>query len=289
MKKLFIGIGWILAIVVSGAALAYFQPWSEFPPSEMNRTFLAEERVHHFRNMDKLYPSRPIRKSRVPHVWPGASAPLEASYEFENEQRTMAAFIERTFTTGLLVIKDGKIVHEQYRLDETAASQHTSWSVAKSFVSTLVGMAIDEGSIASVDDRIDKYIPQLASTAYGATTIKNVLQMSSGVTFYESYGKPGSNTAWAMSDVQKVTFGAWMFDQSINRLVGDYGKKEIPGVRWEYRSSDTQVLGWLVEAAMHKPFVQLVEERLWQPLGMESDASWLGIEFMRAMVSAVSE
>ena len=84
-----------------------------------------------------------------------------------------------------------------------------------------------------------------------------------------------SGAALAMSDVQKVTFGAWMFDQPINRLVSEYGKKEAPGVRWEYRSSDTQILGWLVEAAMQKPFVELVQERLWQPLGMESDASWL--------------
>jgi CubicO group peptidase (beta-lactamase class C family) len=275
MKKFIIGIALIFLVVVSGAVLAYFQPWSEFPPSEMNRTFLAEERVDHFRNMDKLFPSQPIRKSAAPRAWPGVSAPLEVSYQFENAARSMADFLARTFTTGLVVIKDGTIVHEQYRLGETSSSVHTSWSVAKSFVSTLVGMAVDQGAIASVDDRIEKYIPELSGTAYGAASIKNVLQMSSGVTFYESYGKPGSNTALAMSDVQKVTFGAWIFDQPINRLVSEYGKKEAPGVRWEYRSSDTQILGWLVEAAMQKPFVQLVEERLWQPLGMESDASWL--------------
>lgn len=275
MKNLFASIGWLLVIFVVVGVLTYFQPWAEFPPSKMNRTFHPDERVHHFRNMDKLYPSKVIFKSDVPHVWPSANASLETSYFFDGQQNTLDIFLERTFTTGLIVIKDGIVVHEQYRLGEAASSQHTSWSVAKSFVSTLVGMAVDEGKIDSVNDRVDKYVPELVSTAYGAASIKNVLQMSSGVTFYESYGAPGSNTAMAMSDVQKTTLGAWMFDQPVNRLVSDYGKKEAPGERWEYRSSDTQILAWLVEEAMQEPFLELVEQRIWKPLGMESNASWL--------------
>ncbi|MFT5334490.1 MAG: CubicO group peptidase (beta-lactamase class C family) [Halioglobus sp.] len=275
MKKLLSSVLWLLLFIVATAALTYYQPWSEFPPSEMNRTFHPDERVNHFRNMDKLYPSKLISKGYTPQPWPAANTALQASYRFNDEERDVADFLERTFTTGLVVIRDGTIVHEQYRLGETASSQHTSWSVAKSFVSTLVGMAVDEGLISSVNDRVDKYIPELVSTAYGAASIKNVLQMSSGVTFYESYGAPGSNTAMAMSDVQKTMFGAWMFDQPVNRLVSDYGKKEAPGERWEYRSSDTQILAWLVETVMQVPFVQLVEERLWEPLGMESNASWL--------------
>lgn len=275
MKKIFVSIGWLLLLVIVTVGLTYFQPWAEFPPSKMNRTFHPQERVDHFRNMDKLYPSKVISKSDTPHVWPIANAPLETSYPFDGEQRSLAAFLERTFTTGLIVIKQGTVVHELYRLGETKSSPHTSWSVAKSFVSTLVGMAVDEGRIDSVDDRIDKYVTELAGTAYGAASIKNVLQMSSGVTFYESYGPPGGNTAWAMSDVQKTTFGAWMFNQPVNRLVSEYSKKEAPGERWEYRSSDTQILAWLVEETMEQPFLEIVQQRLWNPLGMESDASWL--------------
>lgn len=164
-------------VAVSGTALVYFQQWSQFPPSEMIRTFLAGERVHHFRNMHKIYPSQPNRKSTAPRAWPEVSAHLKISYQFENEQHTMSAFLARTFTTGLLVIKDGDIVHEQCRLGETASSAHTSCSVAKSFVSTLVGMAVHEGTIASVYDRIEKHLPELGRTAYGAASIKNVLQM----------------------------------------------------------------------------------------------------------------
>jgi CubicO group peptidase (beta-lactamase class C family) len=225
--------------------------------------------------MDKLYPSQVIRKGPQPHQWPEASQPVEFSYEFDGKTISLADNIERTNTTGLIVIKDGVIIHEQYRLGATKESLHTSWSVAKSFVSTMVGMAIDDGLITSVNDQVQQYIPKLTGKAYGLATIKDVLQMSSGVDFFESYGAAGSNTALAFSDVQKITNAAWIFGLNMNELVGDYGKKEEPGTRWEYRSSDTQVLGWLVETVMQKPFAQIIEERLWQPAGMSFDANWL--------------
>ncbi|MEH6610144.1 MAG: serine hydrolase [Halioglobus sp.] len=187
----------------------------------------------------------------------------------------MSAVLQCVVGTETTPLKDGVIVHEQYRLGETEKSLHTSWSVAKSFVSTLVGMAIDDGRIGSVEDRIDQYIPELKGKAYGETSIRDVLQMSSGVDFDESYGKAGSNTAMAFSDIQLVTNATWIFGLPINELIGDYEREEEPGKRWEYRSSDTQILGWLVEKVFQQPFTSVIEERLWQPMGMESDANWL--------------
>ena len=268
-------IGAILLMLVITATLTFYQPWAEYSPADMNRTFLADERVDNFRNMDKLYPSQSIRKAGKTHQWPNQSKPLEFSYQFDGKTIALSDNLERTNTTGLIVIKDGVIVHEQYRLGETKDSLHISWSIAKSFVSTMVGMAIDDGLIASVDDQVQKYIPELSDKAYGQATIKDVLQMSSGVDFFESYGAAGSNTALAFSDVQKVSYASWLFGQNINKLVGAYGKKEEPGTRWEYRSGDTQILGWLVEKVMLKPFAQIIEQRIWQPMGMESDANWI--------------
>jgi CubicO group peptidase (beta-lactamase class C family) len=268
-------IGFILLVLVITAALAFYQPWAEYSPAGMNGTFLEDERVENFRNMDKLYPSQLIHKAEQTHQWPVDAKPLEFNYEFDGKNIALSDNLERTNTTGLIVIKDGVIIHEQYRLGETKDSLHTSWSVAKSFVSTIVGMAIDDGLIASVDDSVQQYIPELTGKAYGEATIKDVLQMSSGVDFFESYGAAGSNTALAFSDVQKITNAAWIFGLNMNELVADYGTKEEPGTRWEYRSSDTQVLGWLVEKVMQKPFVEIIEQRLWQPAGMGSDANWL--------------
>jgi CubicO group peptidase (beta-lactamase class C family) len=264
----------LLALTAAGV-LTYYQPWAEFSPAGMNSTFIPGERIDHFRNMDKIYPSQLIRKGKVSHQWPNESKPLDLNYSFRGQELSLNSYLERTITTGLLVIKDGVIVNEQYRLGETEKSLHTSWSVAKSFVSTLVGMAIDDGKIASVDDLIEQYIPELKGKAYGETSIKDVLQMSSGVDFEESYGKPGSNTALAFSDIQLVTRSTWILGLPINELVGDYERKEEAGTRWEYRSSDTQILGWLVEKVFQKPFAEVIEKRLWQPMGMEADANWL--------------
>jgi CubicO group peptidase (beta-lactamase class C family) len=268
-------IGALLLIIVLAGVLTFYQPWAKYSPADMNKTFLAEERIDHFRNMDKLFPSQLIHKGDKIHQWPNKSKPLEFNYQYDGKSIALSDNLERTNTTGLIVIKDGIIVHEQYRLGETKDSLHTSWSVAKSFVSTLVGMAIDDGLIASVNDQIQTYIPELSGKAYGNVAIKDVLQMSSGIDFFESYGAPGSNMALAFSDVQKITTGAWMLGINMNKLISDYDKKEEPGTRWEYRSSDTQVLGWLVEKVMQKPFAQLIEQRLWQPVGMGSDANWL--------------
>ncbi|MFT6285538.1 MAG: CubicO group peptidase (beta-lactamase class C family) [Alcanivorax sp.] len=265
----------LLVALTAAVFLTYYQPWAKFSPAGMNKTFLPGERIDHFRNMDRIYPSQLIRKGKASHQWPNDSKPLELNYSFRGQELNLDSYLERTVTTGLLVIKDGVIVNEQYRFGETEKSLHTSWSVAKSFVATLVGMALDDGKIGSIDDRIEQYIPELKGRAYGETRIKDVLQMSSGIDFDESYGKPGGNTAIAFSDIQWVTNATWIFGVPINALIGDYKREEKPGTRWEYRSSDTQILGWLVEKAFQQPFVNIIEERLWQPMGMEADANWL--------------
>ncbi len=264
-----------LLLLIAAGLLAYYQPWAEFSPAAMNRTFVAGERIENFRNMDKLYPSQLIRRGDKPLAWPNRSQPLSLTYDFRGEERTLEDYLERTVVTGLLVARDGVIIHEQYRLGETPQSLHTSWSVAKSYVSTMVGMALDDGKISSVEDTLGQYIPELRGKAYGETRIKDALQMSSGIDFEESYGKSGGNTALASSDIQWVTRATWLLGMPLNPLIGDYPRKEPAGTRWEYRSSDTQMLGWLVEKVYGQPFAKIIEERLWQPLGMESDANWL--------------
>ena len=275
MKKWLARLGAGIGVILFAFALFWYQPWSDFSPAGMNRTFQPDERVHHFRNMEDLYPSTTISGGPYRHSWPRRDGGLKVTYGFRGEQRTLDDFLARVDGTGLLVIRDGTILHERYRLGEDKDSRHTSWSVAKSFVSTLVGMAVDDGLITSVTDRVDAYIPELKGTAYGAARIRDLLQMSSGVDFFESYGEPGSNTSMQFSDAQKILYRTWGFGTPLNDILTGYGKKEEPGTRFEYRSSDTHVLAWLVSSVMEKPFAQIVEDRLWKPLGMEADATWL--------------
>ena len=262
-------------VLLLALALFYYQPWSSYSPAGMTKTFLEDERVHHFRNMDALYPAKNIPASSKPVAWPEDKKELQVSYSFANQTIPLADFLSKTNSTGLLVIKNGSIVSEQYWQGETANSQHTSWSVAKSYISTLVGMAKEDGLIKDFNDPIKRYIPELENKAYGQIAIVDALQMSSGIGFSESYGASGSNTALAMSDAQKVFYGTYLFGKSINGLVAGYDKLEEPGTRWEYRSSDTQILGWLVESVYNKPLATLIAEKLWQPLGATTPANWL--------------
>ena len=102
-----------------------------------------------------------------------------------------------------------------------------------------------EGKIKSLDDPIETYVDGLKGTAYGAASIRDVLQMSSGTSFYEDYGKPGTNSAMTFSSAQQVLYRSWLLGEEMNDLLADFEKKEEPGTRFEYRSGDTHILpGW---------------------------------------------
>jgi len=266
-----------VVLIVVAVVVFWYQPWSESSPSVLASTFNPETRVENFRSMETKFPAAQIKASGSGKQWPGleTATPIDIDYRFRGETRQLSEFIERTTTTGLLVLKNGKALHEQYLFGERASDTHTSWSVAKSFTSTLVGMLLDDGKIKSLDDPIDTYIPALQGTAYGAASIEAVLQMSSGIDFEERYGKPGSNSAFTMSDAQKILYRTWLLGESMNELLAAYPKKEEPGTRFEYRSSDTHVLAWLVQEIEGEPFAKIVQDRIWQPLGMTKNASWL--------------
>lgn len=270
LKKIGLAVGGLLITVV----LLITQPWSAYPASGMLSVFNSETRSSNFRNMDTLLPSVAIAPSRTPFPYPEALAPQDLMYDFDGETRSVSSFLERTEGTSLLVIKDGTIVQEDYLNGAGQSSRHTSWSVAKSFVSTLIGIARDEGLIKSVDDKISTYLPELSGSAYGAARVKDLLQMSSGVDFTENYGKPGGNTVLAMSSVQVMLNKAWILGFSLDGQLAGYEKLEEPGTRFYYRSSDTHVLSAILRSLYSRPFEEILAEKLWQPLGMTSKASW---------------
>jgi len=107
-------IGLLLLLLVITITLIFYQPWAEYSPANMNRTFLADERVENFRNMDKLFPSQLIKKANTTHQWPNQSKHVEVSYQFGGKSIALSDNLERTNTNSLIVIKDGIIIHEQY-------------------------------------------------------------------------------------------------------------------------------------------------------------------------------
>ena len=221
-----------------------------------------------FASMDALFPARRVRTAD-PVGLARAETPVELpeTYDYQGEARPLRRFLEETDTTGLVVLRDGRIVHEEYALGSSAETLWISWSVAKSFVSALVGIALAEGRIGSVRDPVTRYVPELAGSAYDGVAIEDVLEMSSGASWDEDYGSPTSDiTRFGVAIV--LGFSQDDFATSLVR-------EHPPGTYNRYNSTDTQVLGMLLVRATGMSLAEYTESRLWQPMQMEYDAYWI--------------
>ncbi|WP_264421032.1 serine hydrolase domain-containing protein [Novosphingobium sp. KCTC 2891] len=170
---------------------------------------------------------------------------------------------------AMVIVQDGKIRFERYGLGFDANGRWTSFSVAKSFTSTLVGAAIQDGAIRSLEDKVSQYIPGLRGSAYDDVTIRQLLTMSSGVRWNEDYEDPKSDVA---------EFNRAKPEDGLDATVS-YMRKlpraHPPGAVWHYNTGETNLIGVLVTSAVKKPLAQYLEEKIWQPAGMEQEATWL--------------
>lgn len=170
---------------------------------------------------------------------------------------------------GVVIVQDGKVRFEHYGLGFDAKGRWTSFSVAKSFTSTLVGAAIQDGYIKSLEDKVSQYIPDLHGSAYDDVSIRQLLTMSSGVKWNEDYEDPNA-------DVGK--FNNAKPDPGVDATVS-YMRKlpraHPPGEVWHYNTGETNLIGVLVSSATKKPLSQYLQEKIWQPAGMEGEATWL--------------
>jgi CubicO group peptidase (beta-lactamase class C family) len=222
-----------------------------------------------FRSMSELFPYHAIRRAGTISELPRAERRLDVRYQWKGAERTLDDLLARTRTTGFLVIKNGRIVTERYFGGADEHSRFTSWSVGKSFTSTLVGLAIADGKIAGVDRPVTDYLPELKGSGYDGVKIRDILEMSSGVDFTEEYanGRSGVQQMWQRTMVAET--------ERLDDYAKSLGRKEPAGRRFYYRSVDTQVLGWLVRRATGEPLADYLSRKVWQPLGAESDATWL--------------
>lgn len=179
------------------------------------------------------------------------------------------AYMKAQRTAGLVIVQDGKVRLEKYGLDFDAEGKWTSFSVAKSFTSTLVGAAIKDGYIKSIDDKVSAYIPDLKGSVYDDVTIKQLLTMTSGVKWNEDYADPKSDVA--LFNIHKPEKGMDVTVSYMRNL-----PREAPaGSKWVYKTGETNLIGVLVSSATKKTLSRYLSEKLWAPFGMEQDASWL--------------
>lgn len=236
--------------------------------------------------MDKLVGfshTKDIYASEAFHA--GFSVPLEKinapsfTYDYAGKKRTVDDYMEREKVAGLLVLKNGKIAIERYA---PGIDKNTIWdskSVGKSVVSTLIGIALKEGKIKSLNDAIDTYIPELKGSAYDGVTIQNILRMASGVAWKESlYGDPTSDSNYILGHCIGTKTAGCTLERilSLKRAIDPAtGQPVAQGTVWNYSTGEAFIAGLLLERATGKSIAKYLEEKLWKPAQMEHDGVWM--------------
>lgn len=234
-----------------------------------------DQEVHlvstHSGGREKLFPHRLVKKGPAPTPLAKAEVPTRFWYTLDGHRYNSDEYLKRQRVMGLLVIKDGQIVLERYQYNRNESNRFQSQSMAKSVTALLVGIAIAEGHIKSVDDLAKQYVLELADHPYGETSIRHLLQMSSGVKFSEDYN---------------VDDDLFILGRGSSRNLGPGGVSTVmpfrnnkrthkPGTKFQYASSETQVLGLVLRQATGKSLADYLSEKIWQPMGAESDATWI--------------
>lgn len=221
-----------------------------------------------FRHIDRLFPSRIVAHGS-PYPLPQAPRALRSlSFVYDGSTVTLDRYLHSNRVTGLLILKNGTITHESYRLGNTSQTRWASWSVVKSMTSTLLGAAIQDRYIASLDERVTQYLPELSHSAYDSVTLRDLVQMTSGVRWSETYTEPGSDRR-RMLELQMAQRPG-----IILQFLRTLPRAAPPGTQWNYSTGDSHVLGAVIRAAVRRPLSQYLSEKIWKPFGMESDATW---------------
>jgi CubicO group peptidase (beta-lactamase class C family) len=230
-------------------------------------TVMFGDRAETFGSLDSFYPHATVEASD--QVWELSADEREIPETFTHEGTTIetTSHLEATGTTGLIVAHNETIVHESYYQGYDESSRATSWSASKSITSALAGIAIEEGHIDSVDDPVSKYVTELEGSTYGDVTVRQLLTMSSGIEWEES-GSPTSELTQLFPD-------AYGSGQSWRDQMGQYDRAFTPGQYHRYASADTIVLSLVIQDATGQSLSEYLETRIWQPAGMEGDATWM--------------
>jgi len=230
--------------------------------------FSGEEQFQNFNRVYEIFPTSKLSRSSVPLVFKqGERLELPTNFIFENETVEVEEFLSRTDTSALLILEDGKIRYEDYWLTGGKNVQWFSMSVAKSFISALIGIAVHEGHIESIEDEVTEYVPQLKNSAYDEVRIKDILQMSSGASWNEDYSDPNSD----INRSAKI----FALGGSLDEFSASLTKELQPGTFHRYNSTDTQVLGMLLREATGTSVTEYMEKKLWHPMGSQDNGYWV--------------
>ena len=225
-----------------------------------------EKKIEGFKNIRELLPTRIINKSDYPlSLSYGLDDFSDISYRYKNNTYTIQDYINKFKVGGLIILRNGKILHEEYNFGNNQESRWISFSVTKSVTSMLLGAAIKDGFIKNVEEPVVTYLPHLIDSSYRDVTIKQVLHMSSGIKWNEDYTDPYSDVSLA-SGLNSLELYSYL-----NKL----GKSSNPGEEFNYNTGEANLIGGIVRSAIGNNLSTYLEQKIWKPFGMEHDAYWV--------------
>ncbi|WEK01068.1 MAG: serine hydrolase [Candidatus Sphingomonas phytovorans] len=265
----------LTALALAGAVLMPVQGFGQAQPASAadeatQRQVGAEilfwsqaQRDSNFPAMEKIFPGNTIKAD------PAKLRALPAGKPLPMAAADVDAFMTSMNVAGLIVLQDGKVRLERYARGLTPDGRWTSFSVAKSFTSTLVGAAMKDGLIKSLNDPVTRYIPDLAGSGYDGVTVAQLMTMTSGVKWNEDYTDPKSDVARMF--LEPVPAGVDPTVYFMRKLP----RETAPGTKWVYKTGETNLIGVLVRRATGKTLAAYAEEKIWKPAGMERDGFWM--------------
>lgn len=219
-----------------------------------------------FKHIEDIFPTRTVEAGTVPTALQAQPMDVsDVSYTVDGQPFSLTSFVERDQNVALIIIKDGKVLFEHYADGNTPDDVWVSFSVTKSITSLLIGAAIQDGYIESVDEPVIHYLPRLRGSGYEKATIRDVLQMSSGIDWNEDYSDPASDVARA----------GGANGLALVQYLSDLPSRAEPGEQFNYNTGETNLVGQILRSAIGNNASTYLEHKIWKPFGMANDANWI--------------
>ena len=263
-----LGAALSLALVAPAGAQDAVETQSHIPTDTNVLAWTEPQRDFGFSRMEQLAPVRTIANGDTFRELP-RGPDLDIAVSIDGENWTVDRYLEDQRAAGIVVVHNGQVRFERYRMGADANTRWTSFSVAKSLTSTLIGAAIVDGHIESLDALVTDYIPELSGSGYDGVTVRQLLTMTSGVRWNESYTDPNSDVA---------QFNLVTPEPGIDPVVTymrNLPSEAEPGTRWQYNTGETNLIGVVVANAVGRPLAEYLSEKIWSRFGMAQDGEWI--------------
>jgi len=257
----------LILILIIIIAIAIFYVPKTLRVYKMIHLYDKDKIVYNFLNMDKIFPISKISASKLPHVFETREFKLPDVYLLDGKEHNLLEGLDYFRSDGMVVLHNGDLIYENYWLGNSEDQKHVSWSVAKSFLSALVGIALHKGLIEDLKDPITKYLNDFNGTGYEGIPIKDILQMSSGVQFNEDYADYNSDINRFGRTIARGT--------SMRDFAKTLKNEKKSGTYNHYVSIDTQMLAMLLQEVTGKSITRLLQKNIWDKIGMEHDAYYM--------------